>query len=332
MNIIIPMAGRGTRLRPHTLTTPKPLIKIAGKAIVQRLVEEIFASFDERIDNIGFVVGDFGREVEEDLINVAKNLGATGQIFYQDEPLGTAHAVFCAEKIMSGSCVIAFADTLFKSDFNINKSVDGTIWVKQIDDPSSFGVVKTDKNIVTDFVEKPDVFVSDLAIIGIYHVKDSSILKREIKFLIDNNIKDKGEYQLTDALENMKNKNYKFGAAKVREWLDCGNKNATCYTNQRLLHHQKNNVDQTSQIINCEIIEPCYIGKNNFIKDCQIGPDVSIEDNNKIEGCELNNVIMQSNNDIRKIKLKNSMVGSFTSIDGKSAYHQASIGDFTIIE
>jgi len=332
MNIIIPMAGRGTRLRPHTLTTPKPLIKLAGKTIVQRLVEEISASFEEDIDNIGFVVGDFGTEVEEDLIKIAQKLGANGHIFYQDRPLGTAHAVLCAEKIMKGSCVIAFADTLFKSDFNIKKSLDGTIWVKQIDDPSSFGVVKLDKDIITDFVEKPDVFVSDLAIIGIYHVKDSSILKSEIEFLIDNNIKDKGEYQLTDALENMKNKNYKFGAAEVREWLDCGNKDATCYTNQRVLFHQKNNVDKTSQIINCEIIEPCYIGKNNLIKDSKIGPHVSIEDNNKVEDCELNNVILQSNNDISKIKLKNSMVGSFTSIDGKNTTHKVSIGDFTIIE
>ena len=121
MNIIIPMAGRGTRLRPHTLTTPKPLIKLAGKTIVQRLVEEISASFEEAIDNIGFVVGDFGTEVEEDLIKIAEKLGANGHIFYQDRPLGTAHAVLCAEKIMTGSCVIAFADTLFKSDFNINK-------------------------------------------------------------------------------------------------------------------------------------------------------------------------------------------------------------------
>ena len=150
--------------------------------------------------------------------------------------------------------------------------------------------------------------------------------------MIDNNIKDKGEYQLTDALENMKNKNYKFGAAEVREWLDCGNKDATCYTNQRVLFHQKNNVDKTSQIINCEIIEPCYIGKNNLIKDSKIGPHVSIEDNNKVEDCELNNVILQSNNDISKIKLKNSMVGSFTSIDGKNMPHKVSIGDFTIIE
>lgn len=332
MNIIIPMAGRGTRLRPHTLTTPKPLIKIAGKTIVQRLVEEISSSFEEAIDNIGFVVGDFGSEVEESLIKIAESLGAAGHIFYQARPLGTAHAVLCAEKIMNGSCVIAFADTLFKSDFNIKKSVDGTIWVKKIDDPSSFGVVKTDKDIVTDFIEKPDVFVSDLAIIGIYHVKEASILKREIKFLIDNKIKDKGEYQLTNVLENMKNKNYKFGAAEVKEWLDCGNKGATCYTNQRVLHHQKNKLDQTSQIINCEIIEPCYIGKNNFIKDSKIGPHVSIEDNNKIEACELNNVILQSNNDISKINLNNSMIGSFTLIKGKHTHNQVSIGDYTIIE
>lgn len=146
MKIIVPMAGRGSRLRPHTLTTPKPLIPVGGKPIVHRLVEDIAAVCNEPIEEIGFVIGDFGSEVERELIEVAEKLGAKGHIFHQTEPLGTAHAVLCAEPLLNGKVVVAFADTLFKADFTMEDNVDGVLWVKQIEDPSSFGVIKMNEN------------------------------------------------------------------------------------------------------------------------------------------------------------------------------------------
>ena len=192
MKIIVPMAGRGSRLRPHTLTIPKPLIPVAGKPIVQRLVEDIVQVCGKEVDEIAFVIGDFGKEVENNLLNIAESLGAKGSIYYQDEPLGTAHAILCAQESLVGNCVVAFADTLFKADFKLDSSKDGIIWVSQIDDPSAFGVVKlNDENEITDFVEKPNTFVSDLAIIGIYYFNDGAYLKRELQYLLDNNIKDK---------------------------------------------------------------------------------------------------------------------------------------------
>src|SRR5690606_35772927 len=139
-------------------------------------------------------------------------------------------------QLLDGKVVVAFADTLFRADFKLDDSKDGIIWVQQVKDPRAFGVVKVDdNNTITDFVEKPEQFVSDLAIIGIYYFKDGANLRMELQYLIDNNIKDKGEYQLTNALENMKQKGIKFSPGKVEEWLDCGNKNATVYTNQRVL-------------------------------------------------------------------------------------------------
>ena len=202
---------RGSRLRPHTLTIPKPLIPVAGKPIVQRLVEDIVQVCGKEVDEIAFVIGDFGKEVENNLLNIAESLGAKGGIYYQDEPLGTAHTILCAQESLVGNCVVAFADTLFKADFKLDSSKDGIIWVSQIDDPSAFGVVKlNDENQITDFVEKPDTFVSDLAIIGIYYFNDGAYLKRELQYLLDNNIKDKGEFQLTNALENMKKKGTNF--------------------------------------------------------------------------------------------------------------------------
>ena len=122
MKIIVPMAGRGKRMRPHTLTIPKPLLPIAGKPIVQRLVEDIAAVCNEPIDEIGFIIGDFGAEVENDLMQIAKDLGSKGHVFHQEEALGTAHAILCAKEIMEGKTIVAFADTLFRADFKLDDS------------------------------------------------------------------------------------------------------------------------------------------------------------------------------------------------------------------
>ena len=234
MNIIVPMAGMGKRMRPHTLTVPKPLIPVAGKPIVQRLVEDIAGLCTEKIEEIAFVIGDFGAETEARLLAIADSLGAKGKICYQQEALGTAHAILCAEETLKGQTIVAFADTLFRADFKLETERDGILWVSQIEDPSAFGVVKLDENqIITDFVEKPKTWVSDLAMIGIYYFKNGEILREELQYLIDNNIINDGEYQLPEALKNMTTKGMQFVPGKVDEWLDCGNKNATVYTNQR---------------------------------------------------------------------------------------------------
>lgn len=332
MKIIVPMAGRGSRLRPHTLTIPKPLVPVAGKPIVQRLVEDITKVCGEPVDEIAFIIGDFGDQVEKDLVTVAENLGAKGSIYYQEEALGTAHAILCAKDSLEGNVVVAFADTLFKADFTLDANAEGIIWVSQIDDPSAFGVVKlNDENIITDFVEKPKDFVSDLAIIGIYYFKDGAYLKNELQYLIDNKITDKGEYQLTDALENMKQKGTKFSPGEVKEWLDCGNYKATVYTNQRVLEHIKDNniMDSSLKFENSVIIEPCFVGKNVEIKNSIVGPHVSIGENTIIKNSVISNSIIQTNTIIRSANFKDSMVGNYTSIKGEVKEH--SIGDYNEI-
>ncbi len=326
------MAGRGSRLRPHTLTIPKPLIPVAGKPIVQRLVEDIVQVCGKKVDEIAFVIGDFGKEVENNLLNIAESLDAKGSIYYQDEPLGTAHAILCAQESLVGNCVVAFADTLFKADFKLDSSKDGIIWVSQIDDPSAFGVVKlNDENEITDFLEKPNTFVSDLAIIGIYYFNDGAYLKSELQYLLDNNIKDKGEFQLTNALENMKNKGTKFSAGKVVEWLDCGNKDATVYTNERVLAHNGNEVSTSATIENSEIIEPCFIGENAVIQSAKIGPYVAIGSNTSVSDSVISNTIIQNNSSINNAKLHNSMIGNKCKFDGKNIQQEVSIGDFSEI-
>lgn len=332
MNIIIPMAGMGKRMRPHTLTVPKPLIPIAGKPIVQRLVEDIAQVCKEPIDQIGFVVGRFGEEVENNLKEVAASVGATGKIFYQDEALGTAHAILCAQEIMEGNIVVAFADTLFKADFTLDTSKEGIIWVQKVEDPRAFGVVKLNAdNEITDLVEKPQEFVSDLAIIGIYYIKDGAYLKEELQYLLDNNIKDKGEFQLTNALENMKSKGTKFVPGKVTEWLDCGNKNATVYTNQRYLEFIKDRdlIAKSAKINNSVIIPPVYIGEGVELNNTVLGPHASVGDNTRIDDSRIQNAIIQKESVIKNANIANAMVGNFAKVEGRPS--DLSVGDYNEI-
>jgi glucose-1-phosphate thymidylyltransferase len=330
MRIIIPMAGMGKRMRPHTLTVPKPLVHVAGKPIVQRLVEDIVKVCGEKVEEIAFVIGHFGQEAENMLVNIAEKMGAKGSIYYQEEALGTAHAIMCAEKSIVGKTVVAFADTLFKADFTMDTNKEGIIWVQKIDNPSAFGVVKlSDDGIITDFIEKPIAFVSDLAIIGIYYFKDGAYLKSELKYLLDNDIKEKGEYQLTNALENMKAKGTQFEPGQVTEWLDCGNKDATVYTNQRILEFKKGLPELKGQNIdnqNSVIIEPCYIGNNVKLVNAVVGPHVSLGDNCVVENTVIKNTIVRQNTSINSANIANSMLGSYSTITGKSL--DLSVGDY----
>ena len=333
MKIIVPMAGRGSRLRPHTLITPKPLVCVAGKPIVQHLVEEIVTVCNEKVDEIAFIIGDFGKEIEDSLCNIALKLDAKPKIYYQTQPLGTAHAILCARNSLKGNCVVAFADTLFKAKFKLDKLKDGIIWVSKIDDPSSFGVVQLDiNNNISAFIEKPEKFVSDLAIIGIYYFNDGQYLRDELQFLIDNNIKEKGEYQLTNALENMQKKGKVFSPGRVQEWLDCGNKTATIHTNQRVLVNKGSYISKKAKLKNSKIIEPCYISSSANIKNSVIGPYVSIGPNTEIENCKIENTILQGDSTILNAKIYNSMIGRHVFYDSNNTKKTVSLGDYTEVK
>lgn len=329
MRIIVPMAGIGSRLRPHTLTVPKPLTLIAGKPIVQRLVEDIVDVVDQKVQEIAFVIGPtFPKDTEEKLMKIAEDLNARGVVSIQDEALGTAHAIQCAQDSLQGPCVVAFADTLFQADFSLDEESDGAIWVKQVDEPSSYGVVKVKDGVITDFVEKPEEFISDLAIIGIYYFKKGEIVREEIQYLLDNNIKDKGEFQLTNALENMKKKGLKFVPGQVNEWMDCGNKEITVETNKRILELSKTNlVSHSVQLNNAKIVDPCYIGENVILNNSVIGPFVSLGDNSVISDSKLQNSLIQTNTTIKNADLNKAMIGNNAYFDGQ--FQSISIGDYS---
>jgi glucose-1-phosphate thymidylyltransferase len=336
MKIIVPMAGRGSRLRPHTLTIPKPLIPIAGKPIVHRLVEDIANVLNQDIEEIAFIIHEsFGKKVEVDLIAIAEKLGARGTIYYQNEALGTAHAILCAKESMQGPIVVAYADTLFRADFTLDTTADSVIWVKQVEDPSAFGVVQlNDNNQIIDFVEKPKEFVSDLAIIGIYYFKSGETLRSELQYLLDNNVVKGGEYQLTDGLENMKQKGMKFVPGKVDQWMDCGNKDVTVETNSRMLNFLHNDgvhlIDYDVKQDNSTIIPPCYIGKDVVLINATVGPNVSLGDGCHVIDTTIKNSLVQTHAHIKNANLDNAMIGNHATFDGN--FTSVSIGDYSILE
>ena len=329
------MAGIGSRLRPHTLTTPKPLTVIAGKPIVQRLVESITDVVDQKIEEIAFIIGPvakgFPADTKEKLEAIASDLGVKGSVFVQETAEGTAHAIYCAKDALSGPCIVAFADTLFKADFKLDTEADGAIWVKQVEDPSAFGVVKLKNGYISDFVEKPQEFVSDLAIIGIYYFKDGGKVRDEIKYLLDNDVRENGEYQITNVLETLKKEGAQFIPKKVDIWMDCGKKDPTVDTNKQILkiEHEKGIHLTSSSLVleNSEIIQPCFIGENVIIKNSKIGPYVSIGAHSSVENSSITNSLIQTNTQISNAQLHLAMIGDYAKYNGD--FTSVSIGAYT---
>jgi glucose-1-phosphate thymidylyltransferase len=338
MKIIVPMAGRGSRLRPHTLTVPKPLIPVAGKSIVHRLVEDIAKILKEPIEEVAFILGDeafFGAEVVASLEELAQSLGAKPSIYRQDLPLGTGHAIMCAKDSLSGPAVIAYADTLIRADFELDPSADAVIWVKQVADPEAFGVVKLNSNNeITELVEKPKDFVSDLAVIGIYYFKEVGDLKNELQNVLDNNIQNGGEYQINDGIKSMMANGKVFKTGSVDEWMDCGNKNVTVETNTRMLGFLEkdgsNLIDKNVKLENSTIVPPCYIGENVVLTNATIGPNVSLGNGCKVTNSTITNSLIQTNSHIKNASLDNAMIGNHVSYDGK--FTSISIGDYSVLE
>ena len=333
------MAGRGSRLRPHSLTVPKPLIPVAGQPIVHRLVKDIVKVLKQPIEEIAFVLGDpawFGDDVVTSLVDLATSLGAKASIYRQDQPLGTGHAIMCAKPSLSGPAVIAYADTLIRAEFDLDPTADSVIWTKQVDNPEAYGVVKlNEKQEIIELVEKPETFVSDQAVIGIYYFKDVAVLKGKLQEILDENIMNGGEYQINDGIKRMMSEGKIFKTGTVDEWMDCGNKAITIETNQRMLGFLKaDGVEQlvaaSAKLENSNIIEPCFIGENVMLKNTTIGPFVSVGNGTVIENSIIENSLIQTNSEITNAKLNNAMIGNNVKFNGE--FTSISIGDYSILE
>ncbi|MCA0152340.1 sugar phosphate nucleotidyltransferase [Winogradskyella vincentii] len=339
MKIIVPMAGRGSRLRPHSLTVPKPLIPVAGQPIVHRLVKDIAKVLKQPIEEIAFVLGDpafFGDDVVDSLTVLAEDLGAKASIYRQDQPLGTGHAIMSAKPSLSGPAVIAYADTLIRADFELDPSADSVIWTKRVNNPEAYGVVKLDSNEnIVELVEKPQSFVSDQAVIGIYYFKDVSVLKDKLQEVLDQNVMNGGEYQINDGIKRMMADGRIFKTGAVDEWMDCGNKTVTLETNSKMLaflevDKEEQLVDNSVVLENSTVIKPCFIGKGTVLRNTTIGPNVSIGTDCIIENSSVKNSLIQNQTTIINANLDEAMIGNHVKYNGE--FTKISIGDYTTME
>ncbi|WP_238785024.1 sugar phosphate nucleotidyltransferase [Blattabacterium cuenoti] len=336
--IIIPMAGKGSRLHPHTFNTPKPFISIAGKIILSRLLEslsKVIKIFS--IQEIVFIIGNFEKKIEKQLIKLSNDVGVNPIIYYQKTPLGTADALLKAkDSLIGGPIIIAFSDTLFYGNIEkeITDKVDNIIWTKKIKNPHLFGVVKCDSSgIITHFVEKPNNYVSNLAIIGLYYLKNSLFFKEELQSILLDNNNNEQEYQLTYVLENMRKKGEKFTSKQVKKWMDFGNKKRTIYSNSKILSMESKHselINKKAIIKNSLIINPCSIEENTIIENSIIGPYVSIGKHAKIKNSNIKRSLIQDHSKIFNANFNNSMIGNHTFYIKKEK--EVSLGDFSIFK
>lgn len=331
MKLIIPMAGRGTRVRPHSHVTPKPLLPVCGKSMVERIVDTFSAVLPRPISEGVFVLGpDFGPDVRRELTAICERHQATAHFVVQDEAKGTAHAVACANEHLNGEGIVVFADTLFFMEPGVDVSgADVVAWVKHVDDPSAYGVAVREGDRVVRLVEKPKELISTEALIGIYYCRDLSMLKDAVQFLFDNNMTGVGgEYQLTDAFDRMLKQNRVFKTATVTEWLDCGNIPALLETTKVILRHERHAPD-AARVSSTVIHEPVFLAEGAIVEGGEIGPYVSVEADAVIRNATITNSVVFAGARVESSTLNDSFVGRNAEVQRFSG--KLNIGDHSTI-
>ena len=329
------MAGKGTRLRPFTLTCPKPLLKIIDKPIVEHLIDQITSRLTTQIDEIIYILGDeayFNSDVVSSLTLIAKKYNAKTKVYRQLDQLGTGHAIMCAEESLHGPSIVAYADTMIQGQISIEPDVDGIIWVKKVEDPSSYGVVSLDeKNNIIDLIEKPQKFVSDLAVVGIYYFKDISIIRDELKIHLNHKLNPGKEYLLNYGIEKMIEKKRVFKSQEIETWMDCGTPKLLIESAKKIMS-SKIILEENNSFIksgNVKIIQPVFIGKNVKIKDSEIGPFVSIGDDTEISNSNIESTLIYKNVKVSNADIKNSILGQYSVYDGSNK--EIFLGDYSQI-
>jgi len=323
MKVIIPLAGFGKRMRPQTWSKPKPLLNVAGKAILGHVLDK-FAALD--VEEVVFIVGWLGDQIKE-YVDEFYDLNA--HYVVQDELKGQAHALYLAKEHLSGPCVIAFVDTLFEADLSSlqGTDVDGTIFVQRVTDPRRFGVVVEQYGRITRLIEKPEGFEHRKAMIGLYYVGEGKDLINAIEYLMAQNIQTKGEFYLADALQIMIDRGARFISQQVSVWEDCGKPETLLHTNRYLLAH---GYAKETPVTNSTLIPPVYIADTAQIEASVIGPHVTICDGVHVKGCIIQDSIIEAGTTIEHMAIRGSLIGRNVSLQGKLA--RLNIGDNDIID
>ncbi|MEO0244678.1 MAG: sugar phosphate nucleotidyltransferase [candidate division WOR-3 bacterium] len=311
MKAIIPVGGKGTRLKPHTLTTPKPLITVAGKPILFHIIDRILPYNPEEIL---LVIPPDGENICKSVIENYQDLKIKYAV--QEKPLGLGHAIRVALDVENNSEVlIVLGDTIIDASLKDEDFKWDFIGLKEVDDPTRYGVaILNNEGFVVKVVEKPSHFVSNLAIAGIYFFRDSKFLRESLDYIISNDIKTKGEYQLTDAIQHMLTRGFKPKAVFIENWYDCGTVETLLATNKFLLH--KHQTKRTYP--NALIIPPCFIAEDAEINNSLIGPYVSIGKGAKIYNAIIQNSIINENAEVENIIITASIIGKDAYLKGSA--------------
>jgi glucose-1-phosphate thymidylyltransferase len=328
MKAIIPVAGAGTKLRPHTYTQPKALIPLAGKTILSINIDQFH---EAGINEFIFIVGYLGEKIQDFVKEKYPDIKC--HFVYQNERKGTAHAVELTRKIVDDDEIfIALGDTICEYDI---KDVINTPWsmlgVKKVDDPRNFGVAQVnDDGYITNVVEKPSIPKSNMALVGLYKIKNSHVLFNCVEKIISNNIKTHNEFNLTDALECMIEGGEKFKCFKVENWFDCGKKESLLESNSILLEKFGGNISESNKFENSIFIPPVSIAEGCEIRNSIIGPHVAMGENTIVNYSIIKNCIIGSYSKLFDVVLENSLIGSDAEIKGET--RSLNIGDNTEID
>lgn len=331
MKLIIPMAGRGKRLRPQSSVTPKPLLSVAGTCMVERIVEGFRDVLPHPIAEGVFILSPgFGLDVRTKLTEICRRHGMETHFVVQEEALGTAHAVAVTGDHLQGEGIVVYADTVFQMMPGLAlEGADVVAWVKEVEDPSRFGVAVREGPRIVAFVEKPEELISNEALIGIYYVRDLSRLRQAIDHLFTKDIRGKGgEYYLTDALDVMLNDGLEFRTAVVTAWLDCGTLDALMDTTRYLLRSKQ----QTARdgVTNSILVEPVFIAPGAVVTDSILGPDVSVERDARITSSIIRTSIVFEGAHVDHAVLENSFVGAHARIVKTAP--SLNVGDFSTVQ
>jgi glucose-1-phosphate thymidylyltransferase len=333
MKVIIPAAGAGKRLFPHTFTKPKPMVYIAGKPIIGHILDRMK---DVEPEEVIMVVG---YRKERIMSYVDENYSDIFRIKYveQAEQLGLGHSIYVArDEIGDSEIMIALGDMIFKAGYSEfyghylnNGDCSGSIGVREVDDPKKYGIVELEGKYIKGLEEKPARPKSRLGIAGVYFIKETKILLSILEDMIKKDTHTRGEYQLTDALQEMVNRGYRLKTFPVSSWYDCGHHESLLETN-RVLLDEKEDIDQVYEIKDSVIIPPVAIGDNVTIINSVVGPHASIARDSIIESSIISDSVIGSRSHISKVNLQRSIVGDDASVHGK--HNSLNIGDSSSIE
>ena len=328
MKAIIPVAGAGTKLRPHTYTQPKALIPLAGKTILSIIVDQLH---EAGINDFIFIVGYLGEKIQDYV--KAKYPHLNCYFVHQNERFGTGHAIELTKAIAGNDeLLIVLGDTIAEYDVKeIMQSPHSMLGVKKVDDPRNFGVAEIEEDgFISRVVEKPSIPKSNMALVGVYKIKETDFLFACLDKITDSGIKSYDEFNLTDALECMIQRGAKFQAFKVQNWFDCGKRETLLESNATLLKKFGGNVPEHHGFENTIIINPVSIGEGCDIKNSVIGPNVTIGENTQLNHAIIKDSIIGSYSKLNEIVLNNSLIGSDAEVKG--VCRSLNIGDNTAID